>query len=150
MDTFDTAILNALQIDNRMTAEVMAERVGLSPTACQRRIKRLREQGAVAADIAVLSPEFLGNRITFLVHVVLVHGGTWAIDKFKREMIKVPEVQQCYYTTGDYDFLVVITARDVPEYEQLTRRIFFDNSDIQRFNTTVVMDTVKVGLQIPL
>lgn len=150
MDTFDTEILNALQEDNRMTAETIAARVGLSPTACQRRVKRLREQGAVAADIAILSPKFLGNRITFLVQVVLSHGGTWVIDNFKRDMLKIPEVQQCYYTTGDYDFLVIITARDVSEYEQLTRRIFFENRDIQRFNTTVVMDPVKVGMQVPV
>jgi len=150
MDTFDTAILNALQSDNRMTVEALAQHVGLSPTACQRRVKRLRKNGAIAADIAVLSPAAVGNRVTFVVQVAMKHGGADSVDAFKREMRKIAEVQQCYYTTGDFDFLMIITARDVSEYEQLTRRIFFENRHIQRFNTIVVMDTVKVGLQIPL
>ncbi len=150
MDTFDTSILNALQTDNRMTSEALANVVGLSPTACQRRVKRLRADGAIAADIAVLSPSMAGARVSFIVQIVLTRGGADAVDAFKREMQKVPEVQQCYYTTGDFDFLMIITARDVVDYEHLTRRIFFENRHIQRFNTIVVMDSVKVGLRIPL
>jgi len=133
-----------------MTSEALAAAVGLSPTACQRRVKRLRERGAIAADIAVLSPDVISGRITVIVQVVMKHGSSASVDTFKREMQKVPEVQQCYYTTGDHDFLLIVTARDVAEYEQLTRRIFFENPSISRFQTIIVMDSVKVGLQVPL
>ena len=150
MDDFDVKILNILQTDSRLTADALADRVGLSATACQRRVKKLRKTGVIAADIAVLSAEAVGQRLTVIVQVTLVTGGASNVDDFRRQMRKASEVQQCYYTTGEFDFLLIITARDMTDYEQLTRRIFFENKAVQRFTTTVVMDTVKVGLHVPL
>ena len=150
IDAFDVKILNSLQANNRMTSEALAERVGLSPTACQRRIKRLRESGAISAEVAVVSPEVLGGRVTLIIQVLLERGRADIVDSFKREIRAIPEVQQCYYVTGEYDFVLVMTAKDMADYERLTRRIFFDNPNIQRFHTSVTMESVKVGLQIPL
>ena len=150
LDDFDTSILNCLQENARMTSEIISERVGLSPTACQRRIKRLRDIGAITQEIAVVSPEVVGGRLTLIVQVTLNRGGTHIIDEFKRTIVKVPEVQQCYYVTGACDFILVITAEDMASYEQMTRRVFFDDLNIQRFHTTVAMENVKVGLHLPL
>ena len=150
LDQFDISILNLLQDDNRMTSEAIAERVGLSPTACQRRIKRLRAEGAIAAEVAVLDPDVVGGRITLIVQVVLAHGRADIVDAFKREVQAMPEVQQCYYVTGEADFILIVTAEDIPAYERLTRRIFFGNPHIQKFQTIVVMDSVKVGLKLPI
>ena len=150
LDRFDIAILDALQADSRLTSEVLGARVGLSPTACQRRLKRLRQSGAIAAEVAVISPDVVGGRITLIVQVVLARGSAQIIDTFKRAMGRVPEVQQCYYVTGEADFVLVVTARDMADYEAFTRRVFFEDPNIQKFNTTVVMENVKVGLQIPL
>ena len=150
LDQFDVAILSLLQDDNRLTSEAIAEQVGLSPTACQRRIKRLRAEGAIAAEVAVLDPDLVGGRITLIVQVILAHGRADIIDSFKREMRAIPEVQQCYYVTGESDFILIVTAEDIASYERLTRRIFFGNPNIQKFQTIVVMDSVKVGLKIPL
>lgn len=150
LDHFDLALLNLLQQDNRQTSEALAIAVGLSPTACQRRMKRLREAGYIAADIAVLDPVKAGGRLTLVVQVDLARGRADIIDAFKREMRSVPEVQQCYYVTGESDFILIITARDIGHYEQLTRRIFHDNPNIRKFHTQVVMDSVKLSLTIPL
>ena len=150
LDPFDVALLNLLQANNRLTSETLAERVGLSPTACQRRIKRLRAEGAIAKEIAVVDPQVVGGRITLIVQVVLAHGRADIVDAFKREVQAIPEVQQCYYVTGDHDFILIVTADDIADYERLTRRIFFGNPNIQKFQTIVVMDSVKVGLEIPL
>lgn len=149
IDDFDIVLMNCLQNNVRMTSEAMAEVVGLSATACQRRVKRLREVGAIASEIAVISPDVVGGRVTMVVQVVLRRGGGDVIDNFKRDIAKVPEVQQCYYVIGDYDFVLIITASDIAAYERLTRRIFA-GEDIQRFQTTVAMENVKVGLHIPL
>ena len=149
-DPLDIAILRHLQRSTRTTSEAIAEAVGLSPSACQRRIKRLRQCGAIASEIAVLDPGVAGQRLTLIVQVVLARGRADIVDSFKQAVRKVPEVQQCYYVTGDVDFILVITARDMSDYEDLTRRLFFDNRDIQKFQTIVVMDTVKLGLEIPL
>lgn len=150
LDHFDVALLNQLQRDNRQTSEALAAEVGLSPTACQRRMKRLREAGTIRADVAVLDPARVGRRATFIVQVDLARGRADIIDGFKRDMQKIPEVQQCYYVTGESDFIVIIVAEDIAHYEALTRRIFFDNPDIRKFHTQVVMDSVKLGLTVPL
>ena len=150
LDQFDIAILRLLQDNSRITSEAIGDAVGLSPTACQRRIKRLRESGAIASEIAILDPHVVGGRITLVVQVELERGGAHVIDAFKREMLEIPEIQQCFYVTGGSDFVLIVTAKDMADYELLTRRIFFDNRNIRKFHTVVVMETVKSGLQIPL
>lgn len=150
LDSFDVRLLNCLQVDAHQTSEVLSRQVGLSATACQRRIKKLRASGAIEKEIAVVSPDVMGDRVTLMVQVTLNRGGVNIIDEFKRDVAKIPEVQQCYYVTGDYDFALIITARSMAEYEQLTRKNFFENLKILRFHTTVVMETVKAGLHIPL
>lgn len=149
-DPLDLAILRRLQRSTRETSETIAAAVGLSPSACQRRIKRLRQSGAIASEIAVLDPEIAGSRLTLIVEVVLAGGRADLVDRFKRMVRDVPEVQQCYYVTGDTDFILVITAKDMADYERLTRLLFFDKRDIHKFHTIVVMDTVKLGLGIPI
>ncbi|WP_193367718.1 Lrp/AsnC family transcriptional regulator [Pelagibius marinus] len=150
LDQYDVALLDALQQDNRQTSEMLAIAVGLSPTACQRRMKRLREAGYIAADVSVLDPAKVGRRITFIVQVDLARGRADIVDGFKRDMQKIPEVQQCYYVTGECDFVLVVVAEDLAHYEQLTRRLFYGNNVIRKFHTQVVMDSVKLGLTIPL
>lgn len=149
IDQFDRTILSLLQDNARMTSEAIGDAVGLSPTACQRRIKRLRENGVISSEIAVLDPEALGGRVTLIVQIVLERGRADIVDAFRREVRGIPEIQQCYYVTGEYDFILVVTASDMADYEQLTRRIFFGNPNIQKFHTIVVMQSVKTGLKIP-
>ena len=150
LDQFDTALLRELQRNTRVTSEELAYRVGLSPTACQRRVKRLRETGVIRAEVAVVSPDAGANRVTLIVEIELERGRADIIDDFKREVQAIPEIQQCYYVTGKADFVLIMTAADMEEYERLTRRIFFANPNIQHFTTIVVMDSVKVGLEVPL
>lgn len=150
MDAFDKQLLSLLQENNRQTAEQLSEKVGLSPAACQKRIKRLRESGVIARDISVLSPAAVGRRLTMVVEVTLERERPEILDEFKRKMRATPEVMQCYYVTGNADFILVVTARDMKDYEDFTRRFFFQNSNVRRFHTNVVMDNVKVGLAVPV
>ncbi|MGI9382338.1 MAG: Lrp/AsnC family transcriptional regulator [Methyloligellaceae bacterium] len=150
LDDFDVALLRCLQDDNRMTSEAIAEQVGLSPTACQRRMKKLRQSGAIAGDVSIVDPEHVGGRMVMIVQVVLARGQADIVDAFKRDARRTPEIQQCYYVTGEADFVLVVTAKDMADYERLTRRIFFDNPNIQKFQTMVAMETVKAGLKISL
>ncbi|MBE0574581.1 MAG: Lrp/AsnC family transcriptional regulator [Desulfuromonadales bacterium] len=150
MDTFDARLLNIIQQNNRLTNEQLSEMVGLSPTACQRRLKRFRENGIIAADIAVISPEAIGRRMTMIVQVSLEHEQPEHLDRFKKVMLSFPEVMQCYYVTGSSDFILILTAIDMKDYEGFTRRVFFNNPNIQHFITNVVIDHVKTGLTIPV
>ncbi|RED46173.1 Lrp/AsnC family transcriptional regulator [Aestuariispira insulae] len=150
MDEFDRKLLNQMQINNRQTAEILSEKVGLSPAACQKRLKKLRETGVIASDISVLDPASIGRRMTMIVEVTMERERPEYLDEFKRKMRASPEVMQCYYVTGTADFVLIVTAKDMKDYEEFTRNFFFQNSNVRRFQTNVVMDGVKVGLAVPL
>ena len=150
MDSFDAKLLNLVQENNRLTADQLGERVGLSPSACQRRLKRMRDEGVIEADIAVISPRKVGRGLMIVVSVTLEREHPSIIDKFKNSMRNTEEVMQCFYVTGASDLYLILTARDMEHYEEFTKQFFFDNPNIRRFESSIVMDRVKVGLKIPI
>ena len=150
LDAIDLKILRALQENNRHSSEVLGEMVGLSPTACQRRMKRLREDKVIEADLSVISPKAVGRELTTLVHVTLERERADIIDRFKAAIRATPEIMTGYYVTGDADFVLVVTARDMEDFEQFTRRFFYGNPDIRGFKTMVVIDRVKTGFALPI
>jgi len=150
MDEFDATLLDLVQDNCRLTAEELSRQVGLSPSACQRRLNKLRDEGVIERDISVVSPVAVGRQLTMVVEVTLEREHPNIMNDFKRSMAATPEVMQCYYVTGEVDFILVLTARDMRHYEEFTQRFFFENPNIRRFHTMVVMDTVKRGLHVPI
>lgn len=148
LDSYDRAILAALQENNLLAADRLAERVGLSTSAAQRRVKRLRSSGVISADVAVLDPKAVGQAATFIVEVALEREGAAQFEAFKRRMLAAEEVQQCYYITGDGDFVLIITAQSLDEYEKIIERLFFDDKNMKRFKTSVVLSRVKASLAV--
>tara|TARA_R110000744_G_C18901373_1_gene509295 strand:- start:54 stop:521 length:468 start_codon:yes stop_codon:yes gene_type:complete len=149
LDAFDIKMLVQLQHDARTTSERLAELLGLSPTACQRRLKRLRASGVISAEIAVIDPAATGNWITLIAHASLVRGRPEIVDAFKKDVRRTPEIQQCFYVTGDYAFVMVVVVQDIRAYDQLIRKLFMENPNILKFQTSMVIDTVKTGLSLP-
>jgi len=96
MDAFDRKLLDLVQDDNQRTAEALSAAVGLSPSACQRRLKRLRRDGVIVGDVAVLAPDAVGRHLTMIVEVTLTRERPDLVDAFKRSMQQTPEVMQCY------------------------------------------------------
>jgi DNA-binding Lrp family transcriptional regulator len=150
VDSFDRKILDIVQHSNRATSDTIADQVGLSPAAVQRRLKRMRAQGVIQADISVVNPKAVGQTMTFVVQVTLERERVDLMHNFKKEMTANRSVQQCYYVTGSSDFILIVTAADMEGYDKFTREAFFDNANIKNFQTNVVMDNVKVGLTIPI
>ncbi len=148
MDDKDLEILKLIQSNARLTAEALGLDVGLSPPAVQKRLKRLRETRVIENEIAVLSPTKLEREMTVIVEVVLERENRMYLDAFKRRMRSAPAVQQCYYTTGQADFVLIVVVRDIKEYEEFTQDYFFDESNVGRFTSSIVMDRVKVTLDI--
>jgi len=148
MDDNDLHILRLVQGNARLTAETISQDVGLSPAAVQKRLKKLRETGVIEKEIAVLSPAKLGREMTILVEVILERENRAHLDSFKRKMRNAPCVQQCYYTTGEADFMLILVVSDIQEYEVFTQEHFFDESNISRFKTSIVMDRVKASLDV--
>lgn len=150
LDRADVALLEAVQRNNRLTSEDLAALVNLSPTACQRRLRRLRAEGVIESDVAIVSPKAVGRPVTMIVMVSLERERADIVDRFKRSIRASREVMLGYYVTGDADFILVVTAQDMEAYEAFTRRFFYENPDIKGFKTMVVMDRVKAGFALPI
>ncbi|MBZ9705182.1 Lrp/AsnC family transcriptional regulator [Mesorhizobium sp. ESP7-2] len=149
-DSFDLAILAILQRDNTTPQRLIGEAVKLSAPAVQRRIKRMEQTGVIAGNVAIVEPAAVGQPITIFVEVELESERTELIDTAKRQFSAEPQVQQCYYVTGESDFILVITVADMGAYEALTRKLFFGSNNVRKFRTFVAMDRVKIGLTVPL
>ncbi|PDT54066.1 MULTISPECIES: Lrp/AsnC family transcriptional regulator [Sinorhizobium] len=149
LDAFDRQILEILQRDNTTPQRTIGEAVNLSAPAVQRRIKRMTEQGVIRANIAVIDPAAVGQAITIFVEVEVISETAEQIEQAKREFAAAPEIQRCYYVTGEADFVLVIVVPSMADYEALTRRLFFGNNNVKRFRTFVAMDRIKVELSVP-
>lgn len=150
LDAYDIRILASLQENNQRSSQELADRVHLSAVQCLRRTKRLRDTGVILSDNAVINPDAVGIKIMMVVLVSLVREQQDVINQFKQSMLKTPEVMQCHYVTGEADFVLLVTARDMTDYEQFTQRFFFENPNVRRFSTMVVMKRVKFGTSLPL
>lgn len=148
MDGIDRKILALYQNDTRRVAASIGAEVGLSAAAVQRRLKRLRFNGTIAAEVAVLNNVLVGRPITCLVSIVL--GSSAAqIDRFTRRMRDLAEVQQCYHVTGSTDIFLVVTAESMEAYHAFARARL-EIPQVERYETHVVLDRVKVGLSFPV
>jgi len=150
LDEFDRRILAILQEDNHTRQRDIADRICLSAAAVHRRIRRMEQEGVIVANSAIVSPHEVGRPTTIIVEVTVESERLELLDKMKASFAAAPEIQQCYYVTGEADFLLVLTVRDMKEYEALSRRLFFADQNVRRFNTLVVMDSVKATLNVPV
>jgi Lrp/AsnC family leucine-responsive transcriptional regulator len=150
LDEYDKQLLRLVQENNRLTADELAASVNLSSSAVQRRLKRLRDDRIIEADVSIVSTSVALLGLTCIVDVILVEGDSRALEKFKLSLRKCPEVMQCYYVTGTYDFVLIVNAADMHHYEEFTKRILMDSPNVKHFYTHVVMDKVKQGYSIPI
>lgn len=150
LDAFDREILRHVQRDARMTGEDIGAAIGLSAAAVQRRLKRMREIGVIVAEVAVVDPRTVGQTMSFIVGVEMERERADMLDAFRRAACADPNVQHCYYVTGVADFILIVTARDMDDFQAFTRRLLFDNSNIRRFTTSVVMARDKTSQIVPV
>lgn len=150
LDSFDLAILRILQRDARTPQREIGAAVNLSAPSVQRRIKRMEDEGVIRANVALIDPEKVGRPLTIFVQVELVSETAHEIDAIKTRFRKAPEVQQCFYVTGEADFMLVVVVESMAAYEAFTRRAFLDGGNVRKFRTFVAMDRVKEGLGVPL
>jgi Lrp/AsnC family transcriptional regulator, leucine-responsive regulatory protein len=152
LDEFDIKILNIVQCDNRLTTEQLAQRTGLSSSSVQRRLRRLRRDKIIESEMAVLSPEAVGRTLTAVIEVALErkHAET-AVENFKRFVLATPEIMQCYYVTGQMDFILIVTFEDMRNYKLFLRRIAaHEKLYLKSVQTNIVVERVKTGLAVPI
>ncbi|WP_425407054.1 Lrp/AsnC family transcriptional regulator [Hwanghaeella sp.] len=146
----DLAILRMLQDNAREKLENIACETGLSVATVQRRIRSLRDKEVIQRETTVVRPEAVGYTMTFLVLVEMERERIDQVDAFRRRAQADPQVQQCYYITGEADFALIVLSRDMEDFERLTHRLFFEDANIKRFRTSVVMKRCKSSSEIPL
>jgi Lrp/AsnC family leucine-responsive transcriptional regulator len=150
LDKADRILLDRLQTDASLGIDALAHACGLSVASVQRRLKRLRAAGVIEREAAVLNPAALGQPMTFVIMVELERERLEQLAAFRAAIRDEPQVQQAYYVTGESDFALVCVARDMADFEALTHRLFFENGNVRRFRTSVVMERTKVGLSVPV
>jgi len=150
VDDMDKSILRRLQEESRLRLEILASEIGSSVATVQRRIKAMKDSGVISGESMLVSPDAVGFPMTFLIMVELERERIEQLDAFRRKVKAEPQVQQCYYITGEADFAIVALARDMQDYQLLTQRLFYEDSNVKRFRTSVVMDRTKVGMTVPL
>jgi DNA-binding Lrp family transcriptional regulator len=150
LDRFDRQLLNLVQQDAALTAEQLAEQVSLSPSAIQRRLKRLREQGVIARHVAVLDPARIGRAMSFIAALQVESERADQMAALRAWIAAEPRVQQAFYVTGEADFILVVTAADAEAYEALMARLLGDNPNVRRYTTSVAMNVLKRGLGLPV
>jgi DNA-binding Lrp family transcriptional regulator len=139
-----------MQKDATLCLKKLSTVCNLSIPSVQRRLKQLRELNIIDKEIAVLNPNPLGHKMSFVILVELERQSVKQLDAFRLMVFKEERVQQCYFVTGDGDFTLICTARDMEDFEDLRYMLLTNNPNVRRFRTSVVMERTKVGLEVPL
>lgn len=148
LDAFDRAILDIVQADNRLPNREIAARVNLSETAVRRRLDRLRADGVIRADIAMLDRDRLGQ--TLVVSVIFRDDMAEAYECFIAQMQESDRVTQCYSIAGEVDFILHVHAASLREFEDWAKSTLLADPVVQRYETAVVFTTHKFSTAIPM
>ena len=143
LDQTDLQILKTLQRNSKLTTKELADAVHLTPTPVFERQKRLERQGYIKKYVAVLDPEKLGQGLQVYCKVKLKQINHEIADSFVRRIQRIPEVTECYNTSGSYDYLLKVRARDMKQYQEFVLNKLGDVGNISAIESTFVMSEVK-------
>lgn len=150
MDSSDHKLLAVLQQNSKTSIQELAEHIGASTASVQRRLKTLRDTGVIQKEVAVLDQQKLGFGITAIVSVELERDRLDQIDAFKRKAKQDRQVTNFYCIAGEADFMMVVVAKDIADYEAFTHRFFFADKNVRKFRTSIVISTEKATLELPI
>lgn len=146
----DRAIIRALQQDCRLSNAQLAEKVGMSASACWRRVRLLEEAGVIAGYAAIVDPGRAGLEFHAIVHVRLARHDRGAVQRVMTELTARPEVVECYATTGQYDYHLRVLCADMAAYRRFLDDFLFRLPAIESAQTNVVLEDMKRRSVIPV
>ena len=149
LDSFDRKLLDRVQRDADMSAEAIGQDIGLSGSAVLRRLKRLKAEGVIQANVALVDPAKVGRPTFFVAALEIERERPELVSRLRQWMAGEDQVQQVFYVTGSADFILVVTARDVESYDALMTRLMADNPNVRRFTTNVALGVNKRGTFVP-
>lgn len=150
LDPTDRKILAELQRDGRLSHVELAERVGLTPTPCTRRVRELEAAGVIQGYVALIEPRKIGLAIQAIVQVKLEKHTDEIVARFRQALQERPEVLACLALTGDMDFLLQVVVRDVDALSDFTLRRLLRLPGVRDVRTGLVLETVKRSTVVPV
>jgi Lrp/AsnC family leucine-responsive transcriptional regulator len=142
----DIRILKELQHNADQTNIALAEKIGLSPPACLKRVQKLKAAGVIERVVAIVSPEAVGRRLNMVVEIKMTSDDLAIAGKLIEAVNQAPEVKQCYKVTGEVDFVLIVNVADIFEYEDFCERVIYTQSGMKKFTTLISLRCTKFDL----
>lgn len=149
-DRYDIAILTELQKNGRISNRDLAERVGLSPAPCWRRLKNLEQEGVVASYAALLDPDKIGLTIVAFAHISLDNHHAQSVEAFNDVIESAEQVLECYMTSGEYDYMLKIVVADMAAYERFFSEVLMQIPAVRNVSTSFALRHNKLTTALPL
>lgn len=143
MDRLDRRLLTALQADSSASIAQLAEKLGLSPSACHRRMRALEESGVIRGYGARIDPAQAGIGLNVLIDITLVSQSSEAMERFERAVADFPDILECHLLSGTADYRLRTAARDMADYDRLHRETLARLPGVSTMHTSFVIRTVK-------
>jgi Lrp/AsnC family leucine-responsive transcriptional regulator len=148
LDKLDRHILHILQQEGRIAMKELGERVGLSITPCIERVRRMERDGVISGYYAKVKPAALGANLLVFVEITLNQKSASAFEQFRREVLRIPEVQECHLVSGDFDYLIKARIHEMAEYRKLLGDMLLQLPGAAQSKSYVVMEEIKETLAL--
>ena len=149
MEPRDRRILAELQNDSRLTMQELAERVGMSSSACWRRVKQLEEQGVIDRYAVIVNTKKAGFGLSSIVHVSLARHEQKNVEMFIREVLRHPEVLECFSTSGEADFHLRVVVEDIDAYNEFLDDFIFRLPGVSQVRSNIILKEIKTDTALP-
>ncbi len=146
----DRRVLHELQIDGRISFAELARRVDMSNTQCFERVKRLEREGVIEGYTAIIDPEKVGANLVVFVQIRLSRNNQDIFEEFKQAAIALPEVQECYLVSGNFDYLIKARVGDMHAYRTFLGETLLTLPGVQESTSYVVMEEIKETLNLAI
>ena len=146
LDKMDRKILRILQEDGRISMKDLSEQVGLSITPAIERVKRMERDGVITGYHARVNPPALGAKLLVFVEITLNTKSASMFEQFRREVLRIPEVQECHLVSGDFDYLIKARIHEMAEYRKLLGEMLLQLPGAAQSKSYVVMEEIKETL----
>jgi DNA-binding Lrp family transcriptional regulator len=149
LETRDRRILAALQQDGRLTMQELAARVGMSSSACWRRVKSLEDSGVIDRYAVIANTRKAGFGLSAIVHVSLARHEQKNVDQFIKEVLRHPEVLECFATSGEADFHLRVVVEDIDAYNVFLDDFIFRIPGVSQVRSNIVLKEIKADTALP-
>ncbi len=150
LNRIDRHILRILQQQGRITYAELARQVGLTTTPCIERVKRLEKEGYIRGYTALVNPDLLDAGLIVFVQIRLTRTSLETFENFKRAVVKLPEVQECYLVSGNFDYLLKARVADMGAYREFLGETLLTVPGVRESTSIVVMEAVKETLTLSI